>query len=138
MPSVKLTNKLLENYPLPVRPVELWDTQQKGLPCKITPAGGRIFMVAYRTADGVKRKPRIGAFGQITLPQARDAAKDMLSAVAQRRDPSAERRQARQAPDVAALADRYLRDVAEHHSKPSYRDSSAAWSRRGSSWRSGR
>lgn len=44
----------------------------------------------------------------------------MLGAVAQQRDPSAERRQARQAPDVAALAERYLREVAESHSKPSY------------------
>jgi integrase len=120
MPSVRLTNKLIENHPVPARAVELWDTEQRGLLCKITPAGRRIFMVTYRAADGTKRKPRLGAFGQITLPQARAAAKDMLGAVAQRRDPSAERRQARQAPDVAALCDRYLRDVAEPHSKASY------------------
>jgi hypothetical protein len=120
MPSVKLTNKLLTTYPQPRRTVELWDTEQRGLLCRITPAGGRIFMVFYRAADGTQRKPRIGAFAQITLPQARDAAKHMLGAVAQQRDPSAERRQARQSPDVAALAERYLRDVAEPHAKPSY------------------
>lgn len=120
MPAVKLTNKLLTTYPQPERTVELWDTEQKGLLCRITPAGGRIFMAFYRAADGTQRKPRIGAFGQITLPQAREAARHMLGAVAQGRDPSAERRQARQAPDVAALCDRYLRDVAEPHAKPSY------------------
>jgi len=122
MPSVRLTNKLIENHPLPEgsRTVELWDTEQKGLLCKLTPAGGRIFMVAYRSADGTKRKPRLGAFGQITLPQAREAARHMLGAVAQQRDPSAERRQARQAPDLAALCDRYLREIAEPHAKPSY------------------
>ena len=122
MPAIKLTNKLIETHPIPEgsRTVELWDTEQRGLLCKFTPAGGRIFIVAYRAPDGTKRKPRIGAFGAITLTQAREAAKHILGAVAQQRDPSAERKQARQAPDMAALCDRYLRDVAAHHNKPSY------------------
>jgi hypothetical protein len=120
MPAARLTNKLIENHPFSERAVERWDTEQRGLLCKITPAGSRVFMVAYRAADGTKRKPRLGAFGQITLPQAREAAKKMLGEVAQGRDPSDERQQARQAPDVAALCDRYLRDVAEPHAKPSY------------------
>jgi len=83
MPAVKLTNKHLETYPFPEKgspAVELWDTEQRGLLCKITRAGGRIFMVAYRAPDGTKRKPRIGAFGAIILPQAREAAKAMLGA----------------------------------------------------------
>jgi hypothetical protein len=122
MPSVRLTNKLIQSHPLPAgsHTTELWDTEQKGLLRKLTAAGGRIFMVSYHAADGTKRKPRLGAFGQITLPQAREAARHMLGAVAQGQDPSAERRQARQAPDVASLCDRYLRDVTEPHAKPSY------------------
>jgi integrase len=122
MPAVKLTNRLIENHPLPEGSgtVELRDTEQKGLLCKLTAAGARIFMLAYRAADGTKRKPRLGAFGQITLPQAREAARQMLGAVAQGKDPSAERQQTRQAPNVAALCDLYLREVAEPHAKPSY------------------
>jgi hypothetical protein len=49
-------------------------------------------MVACRAADGTKRKPRLGTFGAITLSQAREAARNMVGAVAQQRDPSAERR----------------------------------------------
>lgn len=120
MPTVKLTNTLIEAQPVGTKPTELWDTVQKGLLLKITPAGARVFMVFYRAADGTKRKPRLGAWGQITLAQARDAARQMLAEVALRKDPSRERQQERQAPDVAALCDRYLRDVASHHSKPSY------------------
>src|SRR6516225_9631163 len=100
MPAVKLTNRLIEATAPQEKPVELWDTEQRGLLVKITPAGKRVFMVFYRTADGTKRKPRIGAYGQITLAQAREAARQMLGEVARQRDPSAERQADRRAPDV--------------------------------------
>jgi len=126
MPAVKLTNKLIEAQPVPDKPIELWDTEQRGLLLKITPAskrapgGNRVFMCFYRAADGSKRKPKLGDYGKITLAQAREAAQRMLGKVAMDRDPSAERQAARQAPNVTALCDRYLRDVAEPHAKPSY------------------
>jgi integrase len=120
MPAVKLTNRLIEATAPQEKPVELWDTEQRGLLVKITPAGKRVFMVFYRTADGTKRKPRIGAYGQITLAQAREAARQMLGEVVRQKDPSAERQQQRRAPDMRALCDRYLGDVAAQHSKPSY------------------
>jgi integrase len=120
MPAVKLTKRLIETTAPQAKPIELWDTQQRGLLCKITPAGNRVFMAFYRAPDGTKRKPRLGAFGQITLAQAREAARQILGEVALKKDPSLERLQERRAPDVSALCDRYLRDVAAHHSKPSY------------------
>ena len=120
MPTVKLTNALIEAQPLGAKPIELWDTAQKGLLLKVTPAGSKIFMVFYRAADGTKRKPRLGTFGQITLTQAREAARHVLGEVVRGKDPSLDRRQERAAPDVAALCDRYLRDIAAQHSKPSY------------------
>jgi integrase len=120
MPAVKLTNRLIEATVPQAKPIELWDTEQRGLLVKVTPAGARVFMLFYRARDGTKRKPRIGAYGQITLAQAREAARQMLGEVTRQRDPSAERQAKRRAPDVRALCDRYLRDVAAHHSKPSY------------------
>jgi len=120
MPAVKLTARLIEATEPQAKPLELWDTEQRGLLLKVTPAGNRIFMIFYRASDGTKRKPRIGAYGQITLAQAREAARQMLGEVARQRDPSAERQADRRAPDVRALCDRYLRDVAAQHSKPSY------------------
>jgi integrase len=120
MAAVKLTNRLIEAVVPQAKPLELWDTEQRGLLVKVTPAGNRIFMVFYRAPDGTKRKPRIGAYGQITLAQAREAARQMLGEVTRQRDPSAERQANRRAPDVSALCDRYLEDVAAQHSKPSY------------------
>jgi integrase len=120
MPAVKLTNRMIEAVLPQPKSIELWDTEQRGLLVKVTPAGNRIFMVFYRAPDGTKRKPRIGAYGQITLAQAREAARQMLGEVTRQRDPSAERQANRRAPGVSALCDRYLEDVAAQHSKPSY------------------
>jgi integrase len=120
MPAVKLINRLIEATVPQAKPIELWDTEQRGLLLKITPAGARVFMVFYRAPDGTKRKPRIGAYGQITLVQAREVTRQMLGEVAHNRDPSAERQANRRAPDVSTLCDRYLKDVAAQHSKPSY------------------
>ena len=120
MPTVKLTKRLIEEYQPPEEAVELYDSAQRGLICKVTPAGSRVFLVHYRSPDGTKRKPRIGIFGQITLDQARQAAERMLAHVSLGEDPSRQRQDSRLAPTVATLCDRFLVDHAEHHSKPSY------------------
>jgi hypothetical protein len=60
VPAVKLTKRLIETTAPQAKPIELWDTQQRGLLCKITPAGSRVFMVFYRTNAGQKRKPQLG------------------------------------------------------------------------------
>ena len=95
MLTVKLTKKLIELYPTPEKPVELYDSERRGLICKITPAGNRVFLVAYRSADGTKRKPRIGTFGQITLDQARETAGNLLAKVSLGENPSRDRRSSR-------------------------------------------
>jgi integrase len=120
MPTVKLTKKLIELYAVPTRPIELYDSERRGLICKITPTGNRIFLVGYRSADGTKRKPRIGVFGQITLDQAREAAGKLLAKVSLGEDPSRDRRSSRAGLTVTALCDRFLTAYAEQHSKPSY------------------
>ena len=126
MAGMKLTKAVVEGAKAVGKPVELWDATQKGLLLKITPPskrhpeGQKIFMVAYRAADGTKRKPKVGVFGAITLEQAREAAKTMLSRVALGEDPSAKRQEARGASTVSELCDVYIREVAEQHSKPSY------------------
>jgi integrase len=119
MPSVRLTPRLIANFEPGPRAVELWDTVQRGLLCKITPAGSRVFMLFYRTPDGTKRKPRLGTVGQLSLQQARVIAGQLLARVAVGDDPSLERQAARAAPTVAELCARYLQAVAEPHLKPS-------------------
>jgi integrase len=120
MPTVKLTKKLIALHPTPEKSIELYDSERRGLICKITPNGSRVFLVNCRSADGTKRKPRIGVFGQITLDQAREAAGKLLAKVSLGEDPSRDRRSSRAGLTVTALCDRFLTAYAEQHSKPSY------------------
>lgn len=103
----------------------VWDEELTGLGVRVSPKSGRhpngrkLFILYYRTADGVERRPTIGALGQMTLEQARDEAKNLLAKVRLGGDPSADRRNARASATVDDLADRYLRDHAKVHKKPS-------------------
>lgn len=120
MPTVKLTKRLIESWPVGAKAIELRDSETTGFLCKITPAGRRTFMIAYRAADGTKRQPKIGTLGALTLDEARTVAKRMLGAVARGEDPSAARRSARAAPTVAELCDRFLNERIVPRRAPTY------------------
>jgi integrase len=83
----------------------VFDTEQKGLGVRLTRQGGKIFVLQWR--DGItrdKRREVLGAFGQITLKQARQAAQVRLGDVAKGIDPKAVR-MAQQAAAKAAKAE---------------------------------
>lgn len=63
----------------------------------------RTFYLYYRSKDGVQRWPKIGEFGQITLAQAREAAKVILDRVAKGEDPQGMWAKARAEMTVADL-----------------------------------
>ena len=122
MPIVKLTKSRVEGEPAGERDVILWDTEAKGFGCKITPTGRRVYLVKYRVGGGRQgrvRKPSIGLHGEITVDQARKTAREWLAEARKGNDPGGDRQAARNAPTVAALADRYLTEHAEPHKKPS-------------------
>ena len=78
MAKLKLT-KTVAGAALPETvPYELRDTIIPGFLLKVTPTGRKIFMLAYVTNDGQRRKPAIGRFGEITVEQARGIAQDWL------------------------------------------------------------
>jgi integrase len=121
--TLKLTISALKNTE-PPEPHEktgyiLWDTEVKGLGCRVSPGGTKSFVLFYRTLDGTQRKPRIGTFGSITLDRAREIAQDMLAEVRAGGDPSQERAKSRQAPTMAEVCDRYIEEYAKPHKKPS-------------------
>jgi integrase len=122
MPTVKLTKSRIEGVPAGDRDVILWDTEAKGFGCKITPTGRRVYLVKYRVGGGRQgrvRKPMIGSHGEITVDQARKTAREWLAEARKGNDPGGDRQAARNAPTVAALADRYMAEHAEPHKKPS-------------------
>jgi integrase len=117
--KLKLTKTIIENARPADRDYDLRDTEVPGLICKVTPKGNKVFMLAYRNTYGQRRKPRIGRFGEITIDQARRKARELLLEVHNGGDPSREKMEARQAPTMADLCDRYMREWAEPRKKPS-------------------
>jgi hypothetical protein len=77
--KIKLTKTAVDS----AQPVELRDTVVPGFLCKITPAGRKVFMLLYRTNAGVRCKPALGQFGELTVDQARVMAQEWLAEVRQ-------------------------------------------------------
>lgn len=130
MPKIKLTKTAVDIATPRDHDYELRDTLIPGFLVKITPAGRKIFMVAYVAHNGQRRKPAIGRYGEITVEQARGIAQDWLAEVRRGADPSAERAAARQAPTVKDLFDRFITDYSESRNKPSTVDSNRGYGKR--------
>ena len=80
----------------------LRDATVKGLQLRCFPTQ-KVFYLYYRTKAGKERKPKLDAYGKITLAQAREAARELLGQVAAGRDPVAEREAAQAEHTVADL-----------------------------------
>ncbi len=119
MPKVKLTKTVVDATRPGTVAYELRDTSIPGFLLKVTPKGRKIFMIAYTSNNGQRRKPAMGRFGEITVEQARTIAQEWLADVRQGKDPGAERTSARQAPTVAELFDRFMHEYSERRNKPS-------------------
>jgi hypothetical protein len=130
MPKLKLTKTVLDAAQPDNDPYEIRDTIVPGFLLKVTPAGRKIFMVAYVANNGQPRKPAIGRFGEITGEQARNIAQDWLADVGKGKDPSAEKSAARQALTVKDLFDRFVTDYSEPRNKPSAVTSNRGYGKR--------
>jgi integrase len=118
MPKAKITKRAVEAIAKGSSDVVLWDTELKGFGCKITPKGKRAYFVYYRTEGGTQRRPFIGEHGAVTAEQAREIARQWLAKVATGADPSKNRQLLREAPTVADVCDRFLRDHVAARNKP--------------------
>jgi integrase len=108
MAKVKLTKSVVDTSQAQTCDVELRDTLVPGFLCKITPTGRKVFMVQYRTNSGVRRKPAIGQFGELTVEQARLLAQDWLAEVRRGGDPGLDKAESRKAPTVKELCGRFM------------------------------
>jgi integrase len=84
----------------------LRDTEVPGLQLRAFPQR-KSFYFYYRTKQGEERKPKLGDYPTFTLNEARRLAKQMLMEVALGKDPSGERRAARNGLTMSELADMY-------------------------------
>lgn len=107
----------------------LWDTEIASFGVRIYKSGRKAFVVSY-WSRGRRRFYTIGAFGKLTLHQAREEALDIFLRVRRGEDPSADRRRAKAAPTMADLADRHIEDHAKVKNKAqSVKRDRRAWDR---------
>lgn len=119
MAKIKLTKSAVDAAQPQAQPVELRDTLVPGFLCKITPAGRKVFMLQYRTNAGERRKPALGLYGELTVEQARSLAQEWLADVRRGGDPGAAKAEARKAPTVTELCEKFMADYSKQRNKPS-------------------
>lgn len=114
---MRLTKGRVERIQPGERDVFAWESTLPGFGVRVLPSGRRCYVIQYK-AKGRTRRLALGPHGVLTVEQARKRAAELLAAVRQGADPSAERHAERSAPTVAELLDRYFRDYASAKKKP--------------------
>ena len=112
----KITKRKVDALkPNPAKDEYLWDTEAKGFGLRVKPSGARSFVLSYY-APGLhqtRRRLTIGAFGPLTVDEARKKALELLARIADGEDPAmmaADDRRATRDETVAALFPLYLQD----------------------------
>ncbi len=102
----------------------VWDSEVKGFGVRCQ-RGAKIYVLKAR-AKGRQRWITIGRHGSPwTAEKARQRASRLRGAIADGHDPAQARDDAKGAPTVAALCDRFLSDYAAHHKRESSRAADA-------------
>jgi integrase len=84
----------------------VWDDDLPGFGVRVFPSGSRSFVLAYRVNDR-KRFLTLGAFGKITVDEARRIAKAKVGEVVTGGDPQADKERALQGETIAELVAAY-------------------------------
>src|SRR5271155_5791565 len=89
-----------------------WDSSLAGFGARRQKSDAVSYVLFYRTKEGRQRWFTIGRHGAPWTPEsARDEAQRLLGGVANKADPAAEKRAARNAQTVSELCDLYLADA---------------------------
>ena len=105
---MRLTKRVIETLPLPVRDEVLWDDVLTGFGLRMKPSGAKSFIVQYRNRYGRSRRLTIGKYGLFAPDQARSEAKRALADVARGLDPLDQKLSERRTLTVGQLYTEYL------------------------------
>lgn len=108
MASVRLSQKEVERAMCPSGRKDrlLFDRDMPGFGIRVGANGVKTFIAQY-TAAGKKRRIALGAFGVLTVEEARKAARSVLGDAAKGADPFADRKARRNEAKAAAAADAF-------------------------------
>jgi integrase len=95
---------------------QLWDAQQHGLALRIQPTGKKSWYTVY-SRHGRPRWLRLGNASAIGLADARKLAAKAMLAVAEGKDPAADKKAERSTGTFTDLASKYLEQYAKKHNK---------------------
>ena len=114
---IKLDERAVKDTRAPATgAITLWDDKETGFGLRIFaptsrhPEGARSFFINYRI-NGVERRLTVGAYPRWSALAARNEAKALRKRIDKGEDPALARREAREAPTIKDLAERYK---AEH------------------------
>jgi integrase len=119
---MKLTKKVVDAAQASTKDVWLWDSELPGFGVRLQPSGRKTYVTRYRTHAGIQRKTTVARCCDMTPDKARDLARKTFAAVAEGKDPAAEKHTMRIAPILDELRERYMRD----HAKPFKKSGSVA------------
>ena len=113
MPRTRLTHRSIPSLKAGRWMTDYWDDRLPGFGVRVAQSGRKTFVVRYSGANGRKRRLTLGAYPLLSLADARDRAKEVLSEVVRGEDPQGEKEASRQALTFGELAEVYL----ERHAK---------------------
>lgn len=116
MATERLTKKIVDALHPKARDYVVWCAKLPGFGCRVRASGTKSFIVMYRVGgrNATPRKVTIGAYGKITVEQARDEASKVLAKAELGEDVALQRAQVRAEMTVAQLCDEYMREGVEH------------------------
>jgi len=118
----KLTKRLIDSLRPGQSDVVLWDGALAGFGVRIKPSGKGAYIIQYRNAERRSRRFTVGRVGVLTPEEARQSARELLSAVATKKaDPAGDRDKVTATPTIVELVDLYLKEgpAAKPSKKPS-------------------
>lgn len=101
------------------RDVWLWCNELPGFGVRVQKSGRKTYICRYRTHSRTQRTLTLARYVDMPPEQARALARKVFGQVAEGKDPAHLRRQAKDAPTIEDLRERYMREHAAPFKKPS-------------------
>jgi integrase len=112
--ATKLTKRTVGALEPRTERYDVYDSELPGFALRVTPNGTKTFAIVYRAGKGrgaPSRRFTIGAYGKLTVDQARDEAKAQLARVELGEDPARDVADEKALGTVAAVGTQFLADV---------------------------